>query len=90
MRVPAKTYQKDKNYKKRRPGPFSVTKRITSAICQTQDDRDPTIVKTVYRNLLVEQYPKEVSLAPMVEKDFASDKPYDDFCKRFVERRTQS
>ena len=36
----------------RRLGPFTVTKRITNTTYQ--DDKDPTVVKTVHRNHLVE------------------------------------
>ena len=45
----------------RRLGPFTVTKRITNTTYQIQDDKDPTIIKTVHRNHLVEYYPKEGS-----------------------------
>ena len=41
----------------RQLGPFRVTKRVTNTIYQIQDDKDPTIPKTVLRNHLVEYYP---------------------------------
>ena len=43
----------------RRLGPFTVTKRVTSTTYQIQDDKDPSIMKTVHRNHLVECYPKK-------------------------------
>ena len=39
--------------------PFTVTRRITNTTYQIQDDKDPTVVKTVHKNHLVEYYPKE-------------------------------
>ena len=40
-------------------GHFAITKRITNTTYQFQDDKDPTIIKTVHRNHLVEYYPKK-------------------------------
>ena len=37
----------------RRLGLFTVTKRVTSSTYQIQDDKDPSIIKTVHRNHLV-------------------------------------
>ena len=51
----------------RRLGPFTVTKPIINTTYQIQDDKDPTIIKTVHRNHLVEYYPKERSLPAMIE-----------------------
>ena len=68
---------------------FTVTKRITSTTYQIQDDQDPTIVKTVHRNHLVEYFPKEESLPAMIEEYIPSDKRHDDFYERFMERRIQ-
>ena len=52
----------------RRLGPFTITKRITNTTYQIQDDKDPTVIKTVHRNHLVEYYPKEGSLPAMIEE----------------------
>ena len=38
---------------------------VTNTTYQIQDDKDPTILKTVHRNHLVEYYPKEETLPPM-------------------------
>ena len=64
-------------------------KRITNTTYQIQDDKDPTILKTVHRNHLVEYYPKEESLPPMIEEYVPSDTHRDDFYERFMERRAQ-
>ena len=50
---------KSQKLQQRRLGPFTVTKRVTSTTYQIRDDKDPSIIKTVHRNHLVEYYPKE-------------------------------
>ena len=45
---------KSQNLQQRRLGPFTVTERITSTTNQIQDDKDPSFVKTVHRDHLVE------------------------------------
>ena len=73
----------------RRLGPFTVTKRITNTTYQIQDDKDPTVLKTVHRNHLVEYYPKEGSLPAMIEEYVPSDHQNDNFYERFMEQRTR-
>ena len=73
----------------RQVGPFTVTKRITNTTHQIQDDKDPTIIKTVHRNHLVEYYPKEGSLPAMIEEYVPSDHQDDNFYERFMEQRTR-
>ena len=73
----------------RRLGPFTNTKRITNTTYQIQDDKDPTITKTVHRNHLVEYYPKEGSLPAMIEENVPSDHQNDNFYERFMEQRTR-
>ena len=68
-------------------GPFTVTKRVTSTTYQIQDDKDPSITKTVHRNHLVEYYPKEESLPAMIEEYVPHDQRHDDFYERFLEQR---
>ena len=80
---------KSQKLQQRRLGPFTITKRITNTTYQIQDDKDPTILKTVHRNHLVEYYPKETSLPPMIEEYIPSDTHRDDFYERFLERRVQ-
>ena len=80
---------KSQKLQQRRLGTFTVTKRISNTTYQIQDDKDPTILKTVHGNHLVEYYPKEESLPPMIEDYIPSDTHRDDFFERFVERRVQ-
>ena len=80
---------KSQKLQQRRLGPFTVTKRITNTTYQIQDDKDPTLLKTVRRNHFVEYYHKEESLPPMIEEYVPSDTHRDDFYERFVERRVQ-
>ena len=73
----------------RRLGPFTVTKRITKTTYQIQDDKDPTVIKTVHRSHLVEFYSKEGSLPAMIEEYVPSDHQNDNFYERFMEQRTR-
>ena len=80
---------RSQNFQQRRLGPFTVTKRITNTTYQIQNDKDPTVLKTVHRNHLVEYYPKEGSLPAMIEKYVPPDYRNDNFYERFMERRTR-
>ena len=80
---------KSQKLQQRRLGPFTVTKRITNTTYQIQDEKDPTILKTVHRNHLVEYYPKEETLPPMIEEYVAMEQRPDDFYERFMEERFQ-
>ena len=68
---------------------FTVTKRITDTIYQAQDDKDPTIIKTLHRNHLVEYYPKEGSLPTMIEENVPPNHQNDNFYERFMEQRAR-
>ena len=81
---------KNQKLQQRRLGLFTVTKRVTDTIYQVQDDNDPTLLKTVHRNHLVEYYPKEETLPPMIEEYVPMDKRHDDFYERFTEQRIQN
>ena len=80
---------KSQKLQQRRLGPFTVTKRVTNTTYQFQDDKDPTILKTVHRFHLVEYYPKEGTLPPMIEEYVPMDRRHDDFYERFIEQRFQ-
>ena len=58
QKVLYKNYRQDlsKSLKiqQRRLGPFTVTKRVTNAIYKIQDGKDPTILKRLHRNHLVD------------------------------------
>ena len=78
---------KSQKLQQRRLGPFTVTKRVTSTTYQIQDDKDPSVMKTVHRNHLVEYYPKEESLLAMIEEYIPHDQRHNDFYERFLEQR---
>ena len=80
---------KSQKLQQRRLGTFTVTKRITNTTDQIQDDKDPTKLKTVHRNHLVEYYPKEESLPPVIEGYVPSDTHRGDFYEQFMEPRVQ-
>ena len=80
---------RNQKLQQRRLGPFTVTKRVTNTTYQIQDDKDPTILKTVHRNHLVEYYPKEESLPPMIEEYVPMDRHPDDFYEKFMEQWIQ-
>ena len=82
-------FTRSQKLQQRRLGPFTVTERITNTTYQIQDDRDPTVIKTVHRNHLVEYYPKEGSLPAMIEEYVPSDHQKDNFYERFMEQRTR-
>ena len=78
---------KSQKLQQRRLGPFIITNRVTSTTYQIQDNKDPSIIKTVHRNHLVEYYPKEESLPAMIEEYVPHDQRHDDFYERFLEQR---
>ena len=80
---------KSQKLQQRRLGPFTVTKRVTNTTYQIQDDKDPTTLETVHRNHLVEYYPKEETLPPMIEEYVPMDRRHGDFYERFMEQRFQ-
>ena len=93
QKVPYENHKQDltrsQKLQERRLGPFTVTKRITNTTYQFQDDKDPTVVKIVHRNHLVEYYPKEGSLPTMIEEYVPSNYSNDNFYERFMEQRTR-
>ena len=70
---------KSQKRQQRRLGPLTFTERITNTTYQLQNDNDPLSIKTVHRNHLVEFYPKEVTISPMIEKYVPMDRRHDDF-----------
>ena len=80
---------KSQKLQQRRLGPFTVTRSVTDTTYQTQDDRDPTTLKTVHRNHPVENCPKEETLPPMMEEYVLLARRHYDFYERFMEQRIQ-
>ena len=81
-------FTRSQKFQQRKLGPITVTKRITNTTYQNQDDRDPTVIKTVHRNHLVENYPREGSLPAIIEEYKPSDHQNDNFYEGFMEQRT--
>ena len=80
---------RNQKLQQRRLGPFTVTRPITNTTYQIQDDRDPTVIKTVHGNHLVENYPKEGSLPARIEEYVPSNHQNDNFCERLMEQCTR-
>ena len=70
---------RSQKFQQKRLGPFTLTKRVTNTIYQIQDNKDPTILKTVHRNHLVEYYPKEATQPPIKEEYVPMDRHLDVF-----------
>ena len=81
-------YQRQQR-QQRQLGPLTVTKRVTNTNYPIQNDKDPTIPKTVHQNHLVEFNPKKETLSPMIKKSVPMDRRHDDFYERFTEQRIQ-
>ena len=64
LEIGQKVLSKNQKLQQRQLGHFTVTKRVINTTYQIQDDKDPTILKTVYRNHLVEYYPKKRNFTP--------------------------
>ena len=88
LRKPAAKPIINQKLQQRPLGAFTVIKRVTSTTCQIQNDKDPSITKTVHRNHLVEYYSKEGSLPAMIEEHVPDyQRNDDDFYERFLEQR---
>ena len=81
---------KSQKLQQRRFGPFTATKRVTNTTYQIQDDNDLTILKTVHRNHLVEHYPKEETLPPMIEEYVPLDRRPDWWFQQKIHGATNS
>ena len=82
-------FSKWQKLQQRRLGPFTVTKRVTNRAYHVQGDKDPTTLKTVHRNPLVDNYPKDETLPPKIEDYVPMDRRPDDFDEIFMEQRIQ-
>ena len=80
---------KSQKLQQRRLGPYTVTKQVTNTTYRIQDDKDPTILKTIHRNHLVEYYAKEESLPPLIEEHVPMDKRHDYFYEKVMEQRIE-
>ena len=66
-------------------GPFTVTKQITNTNYEIQEDANPDNIKVTHRNHLIEFFPKEERLPPLIT-NYASPITKDsDFYKHLVQ-----
>ena len=82
-------FSKSQKFQQKQLGPFTVAKRVTNTIYQIQNDQEPSILKTLHRNHLVEYYPKEGTLPPVIEEYVRMDRRLDNFYEKFMEQRIQ-
>ena len=80
---------KTQKLQQRRLRPFTITKRVTNATYRRQDDNLLANTKTVHGNHLVEYYPEEETLPPMMKEHVLMDRRHEDFYERFIEQWTQ-
>ena len=85
----AKTFPRARNFNKDDSDLLRLKKGVTNTTYQIQDNKDPTVLKTVHRNHLVEYYPKEETLPSKIEEYVPMDRRPDDFYERFMEQRLQ-
>ena len=62
----AQDLTRSQKLKQLRVGPFTVTKQITNTTYEIREDANPDNVKTTHRNHLIEYFPKEERLPPLV------------------------
>ena len=62
----AQDLTRSQKLKQLRIGPFTVTKQITTTTYEIREDANPDNVKTTHRNHLIEYFPKEERLPPLI------------------------
>ena len=70
--------------KQLRVGPFTVTKQITNTTYGIKEDENPENVKVTHRNHLLEYFPKEETLRPLLT-NYASIEQDNNFYKHLVQ-----
>ena len=79
----AQDLTRSQKLKQLRVGPFTVTKQITNTTYEIREDANPDNVKTTHRNHLIEYFPKEERLPPLITK-YAVISRDSDFYKHLV------
>ena len=69
--------------KQLRVGPFTVTKQVTNTTYEIREDANPDNVKTTHRNHLIDYFPKEERLPPLIT-NYAVISGDSDFYKHLV------
>ena len=62
----AQDLTRSQKLKQLRVGPFTVTKQITNTTYEIREDANPDNVKTTHRNHLIEYFPNEERLPPLI------------------------
>ena len=84
-----KDLSKSQKLQQLRLGPFTVTKRITNTTYQIKNDQNPENLRTVHRNHLIEYFPKEETLPPLIEEYTTPYRGDTDFYNNFVKGRIE-
>ena len=71
--------------KQLRVGPFTVTKQITNTTYEFQEDANPDNIKVTHRNHLIEYFPKEERLPPLITNYAQPITKDSDFYKHLVQ-----
>ena len=75
---------RSQNLKQLRVGPFTVTKQITNTTYEIREDANPDNVKVTHRNHLIEYFPKDERLSPLIT-NYAPITKDSDFYKNLVQ-----
>ena len=75
---------KSQKLKQLRVGPFTVTKQITNTTYEIKEDENPENVKVTHRNHLLEYFPKEETLPPLLT-NYAPVEQDDNFYKHLIQ-----
>ena len=79
----AQDLTRSQKMKQLRVGPFTVTKQITNTTYEIREDANPDNLKTTHRNHLIEYFPKEERLPPLIT-NYAVISTDSDFYKHLV------
>ena len=79
----AQDLTRSQKVKQLRIGPFTVAKQIANTTYEIREDANPDNVKTTHRNHLIEYFPKEERLPPLIT-NYAVIPRDSDFCKLLV------
>ena len=74
---------KSQKLKQLRVGPFTVTNQITNTTYKIREDANPDNVKSTHRNHLIEKFPREERLPPLIT-NYAVISRHSDFYKHLV------
>ena len=84
----AQDLTRSQKLKQLRVGPFTVTKQITNTTYEIRIDANPDNVKTTHINHLIEYFPKEERLPPLIT-NYAVISRDSDFYKHLVNSRIE-